>query len=203
MPFGKPDYFTASPIEPTRIEPVRSWGNPWLAPAPKAIDDQSWKQDDAKKRLFGVEWAKNNHPFNAACVIFTDTVQALWASQNWISDPIVIASKDGYNSAVKTNLLDKDALLMKLLDLADEKDPTGRFHTIEAKDRLKALELYAKIQGFIDKIDINASTNNFTNNSMKIVFVKPDNQNDNKVIEVEPEEIQEQPKLPLNIKLVS
>ena len=78
------------------------------------------------------------------------------------------------------------------------------FYLADTKDRLAALKLYAEIQGYIGKVDFNASTNNYTNNSMKIVFVKPEHNDNQKIIETSVEEIQpELELLPANVKLVS
>ncbi len=174
------------------VKPLRAWGQ---------VDPQAWRHDVEKKKAFGAALAKHEQPFQAACAVFSDTGQALWVSQNWLVDPVVIAAK-AEQIKQETKLLDKEALSYKLLKFAEEKDPSGRFFTCDHKDRINYLKLYAEIQGYIGKVDINASTNNFTNNTMKIVFVKPEN--DNKEIEQKTiEQEAEIPKLPLNIKLVS
>ena len=192
MPFGFADTF--------EIQPPNSGSRPpsnWL----KVAENSDWQKDEARKKLFGIELTQHPTAFEAACAIFKDTTQALWVSQNWLNDPTVLASKSAYNQATNLELLDKQGLSRKLLDFAEEKDLTGRFYISEAKDRLAALKLYAEVQGYIGKVDINPTLNNTTNNIMKIMFVKPEHKNDNqKTIE---HSIEEQPKLKLPIKLVS
>lgn len=192
MSFGFPEAFA--------VQPSMGWGNPFAQSSSKPLPN-GWQNDEARKKLYGIELAKHSNAFQAACELFEDTSQALWASHNWINDPIVIASKDAHKSSNDEDLLDKDALARKLLRFADERDHTGKFYIVEAKDRLAALKLYAEVQGFIGKIDINASTNTFTNNVMSIRLVKPEPQQDNKIIEHDSEPVMEN-SLP-KIKLVS
>jgi hypothetical protein len=170
---------------------------------PKPIEP-AYRSDEGLKRLFGVEWAKNPKPFEAALIVFgEDTNAALWVSWNWLTDPIVLASKDAYaqNTELNEKLLDKDQLAARLLQFAEEKDVSGRFYVLEGKDRLAAYKLFAEIQGFIGKLSIDASTNNFTNNELKLTLVRATK------IEQEPEIIEQEPvienTLPVNIKLVS
>lgn len=197
MPFGHPDFFKVEPPKP-----VNPWANSsaWVTHEVKALPD-GWKDDEALKRQFGIELVDKS-PFAAACVLFKDTVQALWASHNWLADPIVIAAKADGEAKQVANLLDKNALALKLLKFAEEKDPTQRFYVVEAKDRLAAYKLYAEVQGFIGKVDIDASTKTFNNTTMKIVFVKPEDKQDNKIIDLPSVEEPEKPRLPPNIKLV-
>lgn len=166
----KPDTFSVMPVSPwARVaaeQPVHS-------PKPDFADDESLKQ------RFGIELAKGKSAFDAGLELFgNETSKALWASLNWVADPIVQASKDSYQQTTISlqKPLDKDDLLAKILSFADER--LNGVPLVEAKDRLKALELYAKVSGYIDKIDINASTNinSTTNNLMKIVLVKPEKQ---------------------------
>lgn len=164
-----------------------------------------WHSDDEKKRAFGVALSKFAVPFEAACQVFqSDTAAALWASLNWLNDPVVLAAKDLYAKEliVPTKLLDKEQLAAKVLAFYDEKDPSGKFFAVESKERLAALALYAKICGYVDKIDINNSTN-FTNNSMKITLVKANNENKPQTIEASAndDQIIDNP-LPMRIKLV-
>lgn len=156
MPFGFPDKFFVQPIVGALI---------------------FWQNDAEKKRLFGLELSKNKNAFEAACSVFPeDTSKALWASVHWLADPIVIDAKvNGLQKSIALEpLLDKEALCRKLLSFSDDKVTFNgnEVYSAEAKDRLKALELYAKIQGFIDQPDIN--NNNFINNEMVIKFVEPD-----------------------------
>lgn len=163
----------------------------------EVLPPSNWQNDEASKRLFGIELNHHKTPFEAACAVFKDdTSKALWASQNWLFDPIVIEAKSAYNLAQPAKLLDREALSHRLLTFAEEKDPTGRFYISEGKDRLKAYEIYAKINGFIDK-----PTDNLPSiiNEMKLIFVKPANENQ-KTIEHEEQSVSS---LPVNLKLVS
>lgn len=172
--------------------------------APKAIPEPSYRSDEGLKKLFGCALAKHPKPFDAALEVFpNDTNAALWVSWNWLTDPVVIAAKDAYaqNAELNDKLLDKNGLAARLLKFAEEKDPTGRFYICEAKDRLAALKLYAEVQGFLSKINIDASTNNITNNELILTLVKAEKE---KVIAtvIEPE-IELDDELPSNLKLVS
>ena len=189
MPFNMQDIFIAEPL-PNQAAASNVWGN-----EPQI--------DLEKKKLFGIELAKG-HPnvFEAAFVVFDgDTGLSLWVSQNLINDPEVLAARDLYAATVqdKLKILDKDQLAVKLLTIADEK-VHGRY-ICEAKDRLKALELYAKLQGFT--AETNISNNNFINNEMKVVFVKPSQQKEEvKQIDVTPTKPLEDNNSPITIKLV-
>lgn len=196
MPFNGPDTF--------EVQPPLGWGKPvlgWSKPVEAPSPNPSWANDENKKKLFGIELTKHETAFQAACAMFEDTTQALWASHYWITDPIVLASKDLYNEAINLKLLDKDGLAIKLLKFADEKGPNG-YPTVDAKDRLAALRLFAEIQGFIGKVEATPSNTYNDNRVMKILLVKPNNQN-NKIVDTEV--VQEQPEFKSvgNIKLVS
>ncbi len=182
---------------------------PWAKPMGELSKlnepEPAYRSDQGLKRLFGIEWAKNLKPFEAALVVFGDnTNAALWVSWNWITDPVVIAAKDAYNQNTELNekLLDKDQLAARLLKFAEEKDVSGRFYVLEGKDRLAAYKLFAEIQGFIGKFSIDASTNSFTNNELKITLVKPDTiiKKETKIIE---QEAEIENNFPIDIKLVS
>ncbi len=159
--FKLPDTFEVAPI------PQKS---AWNIPEP-VIENA-----DEKKRLFGLELAKNT-PFKAACAIFPDdTNTALWCSHNWVNDPIVVAAKDKYLEAADTSqaLLDKEQFARMLLNMASEKNASQTVHILDGKDRLKALELYAKVQGFVDTKQDPLLTQNFVHNSMTIKLVEPE-----------------------------
>ena len=176
------------------------WGRPSLARPTEPPPKPSWADDEARKKLYGIELAKHENAFKAACELFEDTSHALWASHHWIYDPVVIASKDLYSEAINLKLLDREQLARKLLDFANEKAPNG-FPTVDAKDRLAAYKLYAEVQGFIGKVELNNSTNNYYDNrTMAIRLVKPKN---DKLIEASAEEIQPELKPIAGIKLVS
>lgn len=138
----------------------------WKIPEPLIEDAEK------KKALFGIALGKLS-PFQAACEIFKDdTNTAVWVSQNWLNDPVVIAAKDKYLEAAETSqtLLDKSQLARRLLTMAEEKNQSNTFYLLDGKDRLKALELYAKINGYLtDKID--PTTQNITHNHMTIKLV--------------------------------
>ncbi len=183
------------------VEPPKPAFIPW--PKSAAQIEPAWRSDEELKRAFGIALAKHPKPFEAALTVFpNDANAALWASHHWLHDPLVVAARDTYaqNIELSSKTLDKDQLAARLLQFAEEKDVSGRFYICEAKDRLAAFKLYAEVQGFIGKI-IDASTNNFTNNELKLVLI-PAPEKETKVIEVEQEEVSA-PVLPLNLKLVN
>jgi hypothetical protein len=154
---------------------------PWQIETPVQAREPAWKSDEDFKRRFGIELAKAEKPFDAACLLCgEDTSKALWISFHWLSDPIVVASKDAYvrTLALSTAPLDKDQLAAKVLALADEKvlNPrTGMQVPLnEAKDRIAAFKLYSEIMGYTGKVEVDASTKTFINNELKIKFVRPD-----------------------------
>ena len=162
-----------------------SWG--LSAIAVSSNEQLSWRDDLVKKRMFAEALSQHATPFDAAIAVFgSDTAAALWASVHWLADPVVKAAKDV--KAVK-KILDKDALCNKLLDISEEKSPQG-YYLIEPKDRIACIKLYAEIQGYIGKSEV-AQFNNFANNNLKVVFVKPDNDHQKiKTIENLPETIE-------------
>ena len=190
--------FTAAPI--AAFQP---WAKPAIEPEKQPVEP-AWRSDEGLKKLFGIALAKHEKPFEAALEVFPDdTNRALWASWNWLNDPLVVASKDAYAQNIELNekLLDKDALAARLLKFAEEKDASGRFYICEAKDRLAAYKLFAEVQGFIGKVNIDASTNHFTNNELKLVLVKPQQQE--KITKIIEPETEIDNSLPVNLKLVN
>lgn len=167
----------------------------WTAPKP-AIENEA-----EKKVLFGIELAKEP-AFKAACNVFNDTGIALWVVANWSNDPVVIASKDKYLEAVDSSatLLDKDQLAAKVLKFADEKNASNTFYLADAKDRLSALELYAKLKGYLNNKD--NSNFSFTHNNMIIKLVEPEKKASIAPIVENDEEIQNHNVTPLKLKLV-
>lgn len=140
---------------------------------------------DEKKRLFGLELAKNT-AFEAACLVFPDnTNTALWVSHNWPSDPVVVAARDKYLEAADTSqsLLDKSQLARRLLTMAEEKNASNTFYLLDGKDRLKALELYSKVMGYTDTKSDPLLTQNFVHNSMTIKLVEPEKKEQKQVID--------------------
>lgn len=172
--------------------------SPWTAPPskPKYADDENLKKQ------FGVEWAKCEKPFEAACKVFeTDTSAALWIASNWLTDPLVVAAKDVYLKEVtaKSALLDKDdfaAMLMMTVKNGKLKD----------KELINILKLYADVRGFLNKDT--ATINNFNNNEgLKVVFVKAEPQPIPTIAPVtvsnDKSEILNEVPSPIKIKLVS
>lgn len=151
------------------IPPLNDWSLPVALPS---VTNDAWQADDSLKKQFGVELAKlPGNAFGAACKVFDDTSRALWASQNWLTDPVAIAARDAYTKTVETEFkfLDKSQFSVKVLDLADN-------IYVDAKDRVAALKLYAEIQGWVGKIAIDASNNttNIENNELTIKLVRAD-----------------------------
>lgn len=177
-------------FEPFIVEALKptttGWGN-WVAPIPVIPE---WHDDEKQKKLFGIELAKDHpSPFIAACAIFPDTSNALWASINWINDPVVVATRDIYLKVVAddTTLLDKDQFASKILKIADGRTADGR-PVVPSDDLIKLLELYAKVRGFLKPE--NSISNNTTINQIKVTFVKAEerptktinNKNDNVIV---------------------
>lgn len=157
-----PDIFEVKP-------PVERPKSAWIIPEP-VIDNA-----EQKKQLFGIELAKNS-AFQAACEVFgEDTNTALWVSQNWVNDPIVIAAKDKYLEAadVSQALLDKEQFARKLLNMAEEKNASRTLYLLDGANRLKALELFAKVMGYSDTKDKSQFNPTFIN-SMTVKFVEPE-----------------------------
>lgn len=171
-PFGFDDIFECAPV---RNEPVNAWTMPIKVAALPLPD---YANDENLKKRFGIELGKGLKPFEAASAVSEgNSAKALWISGNWLSDPIVIGSKDAYSLTVKevAKPLDKEQLLAKILEFSDERDVNGR-PLIEAKERLSALNLYAEILGFKGKNAETTSgdiTNNTFNKITKVVLVSP------------------------------
>lgn len=177
-----------------------------VAPKPKSawnIPEPIIENADEKKRLFGLELAK--YPaFKAACEVFKDdTNTALYVSHNWVNDPIVVAAKDKYLEAANTSqaLLDKEQFARMLLNMASEKNASNTIHLLDGKDRLKALELYAKVTGLIDTKADPLLTQNFVHNSMTIKLVEPEKK-EQKIINATNEAPIINNNSPLKLKLV-
>lgn len=177
-----------------------------VPPTPKSIWNISQpiiENEEEKKRQFGVLLGKFS-PFKAACEIFgEDTNAALFISHNWIIDPVVVAAKDKYLEAADTSqvLLDKSQLARKFLNMAEEKNPSNTFYILDGKDRLKALELYAKINGYLDDKNNQALTQNFVHNSMTIKLVEAEKK-EQKITTIDNEDKIQNTNSPLKLKLV-
>lgn len=170
---------------------------------------QAYQSDENLKKSFGIELAKSSNPFEAACKIFgEETSKALWASFNWLNDPLVVASRDIYLKTVELSqpILDKEQLAAKVLALADEKILKNGVYipTIDAKDRIAALKLYSDIAGYTGKVEVDNSTKTFQHNEMVIKLVKAEEKKpvviDNSVPKVKSEILNE--KSPITLKLV-
>jgi hypothetical protein len=185
QPPGYPDHFELKP------------GGGWTLPVPpKAVEFD----DPDDKKAFGIELAKlPGNPLQAANNAFpNENEKALWASRNWLNEPIVIAAKDAFLNVVnsKPALLDKDGVCAELLEIS-------RTGFGEIKDRVAALKLYAEIQGFVGKA-ANQDTNGFKLNELTIKFVQAQPV-ETKIIEavpLEPEKVSDD-NSPVKLKLVS
>jgi hypothetical protein len=176
--------FTVDEPKAEVFAPAGGWNDkiapksPWQTSPTVAAPRPSYQDDEGLKQQFGIELAKASNPFEAACKIFVDTSQALWASTYWLADPLVIASRDIYLKTVELNQppLDRNQLLAKVLALADENILINGVlrPTIEAKDRVAALKLYSEIQGYTGKVEIDNSVTNNTLNEMTIKLVRAD-----------------------------
>lgn len=167
--------------------PAGGWGDvvsPWTAggianqqEVKKVIPE--YQNDGNLKKQYGIELAKTNNPFEAARKTVGDDDKAVWVSFNWLSDPIVIASRDAYLKTLEESKppLDREQLAAKVLALAEgEKVEINGIlrSTVKAKDRIAAFKLYSDILGYTGKVEIDNSTtnNSITNNELKIVLVK-------------------------------
>lgn len=197
----KPSYGTFKPIPLTKEAP---WPTASLVEAPLA-KLVPWQQDEEAKINFGIELGKApTNAFEAACKVFKDTTKALWASKNWINDPITLGARDSYLQIVEnqTKLLDKTQFKEKLLHLVDEKSEAG-FYFLEGKERISLLKLYADVEGWTNKVNIDASTINNAN-TMNIVLIKSKKEPEIKTVVENPKEAPEiDYHSPINLKLVS
>lgn len=171
----------------------------WLEPVKDKPDIDS---DEAKKKEYGALLAKGLKPFDAGLELCPDsTANAVWVSLHWLSDPIVLASKDVYLKTVEqdTPLLDKTQFAARLLQISEEKDEESGRYKISAKDRLGALELYAKVMKFTDDKDNSSQT--FVHNTMIVKFVEPEKKSIAPTIDNNFEETVDSNIIPLKVKL--
>lgn len=173
--------------EADKFMPKGGWGDvvsPWTVGSAAAQQPvlQAYQTDENLKKQYGIELAKTNNPFEAACKLFSsndDTSKALWVSFNWLTDPLVVASKDIYLKTLKLSSppLDREQLAAKVLELAEGEKVERNgvlIPTIDPKERINAFKLYSEILGYTGKVEIDNSTKNtFNHNEMKIVLVKP------------------------------
>lgn len=143
---------------------------PWVTREPEVFAKPDFADDEELKKAYGIALGRGLDAFNAAMETFEQVLpKALWASLNWIKDPVVIASKDIYLQTLKkaARPLDKEELLEELLQAARKAE--------EDKDRVAFFKLYSEVAGFTGPkiaIDASTNTNNTTNNLTKIVLVK-------------------------------
>ena len=167
--------------------PSGGWGktiapvSPWTvgAKANQSVEIPAYRTDENLKKAFGIELAKTSNAFEAACKIFgEETNKALWASFNWLNDPLVVANRDIYLKTLALNSppLDRNQIAAKALAIADEKILKNgvMVPTVEAKDRLAAIRLYTDILGYTGKVEVDNSTKTFTHNEMTIKLLKPE-----------------------------
>ena len=140
----------------------------------------------AQKKTFAIEWlkAKTDDPtalFRIACDIEpVDVGRALAIAKNWPTDAEVLAFRQKFldEKGEEGLLPTKSDAAMLAWEMAND---TG----IEAKDRLKALELYGSMLGFVSK-PVASVSNNQTNVINRVMIVKDTGTNEQwerKVIE--------------------
>ena len=166
-----------------------------------------WRNDPELKKAFGLALLNASTAFEAACKVFDkETNKALFAAANWVNDPIVLAAKEANTKIDETEkLIDKEQFCLTLLQFSREKITYNgnEIYAAEAKDRLKALELYAKAQGFINEKTTEIHNSNVQQNRfIEIQFVEPEKKPDVKVIENTPVEEIEEVDLISNLKMV-
>ncbi len=183
---------------------------PWAVAA--VSQAQPYQSDENLKKLYGIELAKTENPFDAACKLFpedNDTSKASWISFNWLTDPIVLGSRDAYLKTLELSqpALDREQLAAKVLELAEGEKVLingKKVPTIEAKDRISAFKLYSEILGYTGKVEIDNSTKTFNHNEMVIKLVKAE---DKPVVTVVPnaksEIINDVVPPPVTLKLVA
>lgn len=150
--------------------------SPWTVSAAPAEEVSAYQSDENLKKQYGIELAKGLNPFEAGCKLFgEETNKALWVSFNWLSDPVVIASRDIYLKTVELSqpALDREQLAAKVLVLAEGEKVTlnGKLvATVDPKDRIAAFKLYSDIMGYTGKVEIdNSTTNNINEITVKLV----------------------------------
>lgn len=164
-----------SDIFDARDYPVVREQSPWQVPIQvQEIPKPDFADNEELKQAFGIALGKGLAPFEAGLEVFAgDTPKALWASTNWLKDVVTIAARDAYIAAVKKQQkpLDRDQLLQEVLDAAKIAP--------EFKDKASLFKLYSDIAGFTGKAEpIGSTTVNNTNNTVKVILVKPNDKND-------------------------
>lgn len=159
------------------------WGNPFQPaqkPAPLADSKPAYHDNEDLKKRYGVELANRNNQvnsaFNAACAIFpNDTNAALWVTREWLSDPIVLKSREDHLKTLeqKAATLDRDAFAARLLELSEARNVAGTAYVYDDKERVNLLKLYAEVRGFTGKQEAPIINNNLVQ-GLTIKLVKPE-----------------------------
>lgn len=185
------------------------WGSGWGNPVAKPMGDAKpvYADDIDKKKQFGIELAKRknqlNAAFNAGLIIFgDDTSAALWASREWINDPIVLAAREDQltSQGQEAVSLDREQFAARLLELSEAKNIQGTAYSFEDKERVNLLKLYAEVKGYTGKQDAPIINNNLVQ-GLTIKLVKPEVKEEPKLINQNPS-IQNLNELPIKLKLV-
>lgn len=179
----------------------------WQRPAgsfqvtPLGTAEPEYRSNERLKRLFGQKLQQGIPPLDAALELLSDANAAVWVSDNWPNDPIVMEVKQE-KAGKPFKFLDKEQVADKVLAFYEQKDPSGTFFAYEGKERLAALKLYADICGYIAaKVEVDASTKNFDTKVMSIRLVSPEKKVE--TIEAKPIPKINENVLPLKVKLVS
>ena len=157
------------------------------------------------KQAFAIGLANGLAPLDAGLQALGDDVSSsVWASVHWLKDIEVIAFKDAYLAAKKAveKPLDKDELLAKIKEFVEERDMQGR-PLVDAKERLNGWRLYSDIRGFTGKVEIDASTNKFTNKTVNLVMVKPDTKEATPNPNIKSQILNQNEAAPIKLKLVA
>lgn len=132
---------------------------------PFAIDTP--EQTRTRKLLFAEALLKNpQDPFKIALKIVPDTGAALQAATEWPADLEVIE-----HQRALLNELGEAAFLPSEFDAARLAYSLAEKEEIEPSDRIKALELYGKFRGLIQKPETVINNNNQTNVQVNRVMV--------------------------------
>lgn len=115
---------------------------------------------DEMKPAYGRILARTPEPYQAALALMADSIpHALWVSNNWRNDPVVIEHKKLELAEIeKENLITKADLTKKLLELMDNSGT-------EPKDVVAAARLVAEMNKFIEKPVATIQNNNTVQNA--------------------------------------
>jgi hypothetical protein len=127
--------------------------------------------DEAEqKKAFAAEWLRNPDAFKAALAVVgtQDAGRALFMSNNWVIDPLVLQLKAELldEHGAKAFLPTKEEFARSILDLAEVARAT--------EDKLKALRLFGEVMGFIEKPTTNINNNVVTANRVMVINQKGD-----------------------------